>query len=786
MPPRVTVIVHGPDVRGSFAECLAGVLRQLPPPGNDGHGGHGGHAGHGKRGGHSGSKGRGGNKSHGGHGREGGREPEAEVVVVPTDAEAREATARAVAKDGRLVVVEVPEGTPEAEARVAGARRAGGEWLQFVAGRDRLPAGSLHALTGAIQLCSVPAGRHHADVILLNHTRSTWSTDGAPSPDGPLLDKAGHSPLPLVTLPGLLRLAPLLGTRLVRASFWRAHEEVLTAGNALYTAYALPLLADRVACSDQLALDARAQRAATLPPPVADGPEGRVEPYVAAYRLLEPGPATAPLRRTLYDLMTEDWLHIIAREQRGHDRGFFLAAAEAARACKPEGHRAPEGVDGVRQKLLEAGSYERYLRLAEFNDRRRHWRSLARKQKRAIGAKVRARRGRAARKAPLDPDLAVFTAYWNRGVTCNPGAIATKLAEIAPHIKPVWVSGRARVPLLPPGTEHVVPGTPRYQEVMARATYLVNNVNFPTGWVKRPGQLHLQTHHGTPLKRMGLDQMPYPAAAHGLDFRQLLRRIDKWDYSLTSNRHSTLMWRHAYPSGYTELEHGYPRNDVYYTAGPDLVRAVRTRLGIAPGVRAVLYAPTHRDYESEWHPRLDLARLTERLGPDTVLLVRGHYFYSSGPSELAGLRATRRVLDVSAYEPVEELALAADALVTDYSSIMFDYAHLDRPIVVYADDWEIYQATRGVYFDLMERPPGAVARTEDELTEILAGDAWRDTAARTARAAFRERFCAFDDGRAAERVVRRVFLGTPDAALPPVLPLAERTPAPTPEEAVSA
>ncbi|SCE32952.1 hypothetical protein GA0115246_114591, partial [Streptomyces sp. SolWspMP-sol7th] len=183
MPPRVTVIVHGPDVRGSFAECLAGVLRQLPPPGNDGHGGHAGHAGHaghGKRGGHSRSRGRGGNKSHGGHGREGGREPEAEVVVVPTDAEARESTARAVAKDGRLVVVEVPDGTPEAEARVAGARRSGGEWLQFVAGRDRLPAGSLHALTGAIQLCSVPAGRHHADVILLNHTRSTWSTDGAP------------------------------------------------------------------------------------------------------------------------------------------------------------------------------------------------------------------------------------------------------------------------------------------------------------------------------------------------------------------------------------------------------------------------------------------------------------------------------------------------------------------------------------------------------------------------------------------------------------------------------
>jgi len=238
------------------------------------------------------------------------------------------------------------------------------------------------------------------------------------------------------------------------------------------------------------------------------------------------------------------------------------------------------------------------------------------------------------------------------------------------------------------------------------------------------------------------------------------------------------MWERAYPSRFVSLDHGYPRNDVYYTAGADDIRAVRARLGIAPGRRAVLYAPTHRDYEAGVTPRLDLAALADRLGEDTVLLVRAHYFYGGAASPLTGLRRSGRIIDVSSYDPVEELCLAADALVTDYSSIMFDYANLDRPIVVYADDWDVYREVRGVCFDLMDGPPGPVVRTPDELARVFCDGSYADAGSAALRARFRERFCAFDDGRAAERVVRRVLLGEPPEALPPVIPLAERVPAP--------
>ena len=138
------------------------------------------------------------------------------------------------------------------------------------------------------------------------------------------------------------------------------------------------------------------------------------------------------------------------------------------------------------------------------------------------------------------------------------------------------------------------------------------------------------------------------------------------------------------------------------------------------------------------------------------MLARLHYFYDADPL-LRELHRAGRIRDVAAHPSIEELCLAADVLVTDYSSLMFDYAVLDRPIVIHAPDWEIYRALRGTYFDLMAEPPGVVARTDDELVDALrvAGGVGRRGGA--PRAAFRARFCSLDDGRAAERVVRRVW-----------------------------
>ncbi|MFD8235916.1 CDP-glycerol glycerophosphotransferase family protein [Streptomyces sp. NPDC059696] len=701
---------------------------------------------------------------------------DAEVIVAAVGDWARE-TAERHTPD--VQVVPLPDGTGDAAARAAGAARASGRWLHFVHAKDGLPAGTPR--TVAERVAELPG---EVDVLVLDHVRSTWHTSGLPSPDGPLLARAGHADVLLDDCAPLLRLTPLLGTRVLRADFWRAHESRISTDDEPYAALAALLLARRVACLPHVAYEDRRLRPASLPPVTPEQRYALVERYESLLDLTRDRRAA---HTVLYDLMVRDCLRTFARGGMPEDvaREFFRRASLAAVRRRPEDHRRPAGLEGVRRSLLEEGAYAKYRAFQAVNRARRGARSAVRARRRQAGARLRDHQYRRALGRPVNPHLAVFAAYWNRGVACNPAAIAAKLAELAPQIHAVWVVTEENAALLPPGTDHVVPGSRRYWEVLATAKYLVNNVNFPNAVAKRPDAIHVQTHHGTPLKRMGLDQMAFPAAAQGLDFRALLERIDKWDYSVSANSHTTRMWERAYPSRYVSLDHGYPRNDVYYTAGAGDIRAVRDRLGIAPGRRAVLYAPTHRDYEAGWTPRLDLAALADHLGDDTVLLVRGHYFYGGAASPLTNLRRTGRIIDVSSYDPVEELCLAADVLVTDYSSIMFDYANLDRPIVIHADDWETYRTTRGVYFDLMDQAPGPVARTQQELTEILTTEAWHDESAAKTRAVFRRRFCEYDDGRAAERVVRRVFLGQEERDLPPVLPIEERTPAPTPQEATA-
>ncbi|HEY8983262.1 MAG TPA: CDP-glycerol glycerophosphotransferase family protein, partial [Streptomyces sp.] len=362
---------------------------------------------------------------------------------------------------------------------------------------------------------------------------------------------------------------------------------------------------------------------------------------------------------------------------------------------------------------------------------------------------------RAQRMLPVKKDTAVFAAYWNADYACNPAAIDQKLREIAPAVKPTWVLKPNPRNRPPAGTPTVHPGSFGFWRAMARSQYFVNNVNFPTKVVKRRGQVFVQTHHGTPLKRMGVDQVEYPLGAAQLDMRLLMDRVDRWDYSVSSNSFTTAIWDRAYPSpSYTSLDYGYPRNDVLANATPEDRAAARAKLGLEADEKVVLYAPTHRDYQSTPQPLLDVEHFAHSIGAEFTVLVRAHYFNLD-----ASHGGSTGVIDVSGHPNVEELYLAADCLLTDYSSLMFDYAILDRPIVLFANDWDVYRATRGTYFDIHSVSPGPVAATKEDLVDVFRSGRWSDDTSAKSRAEFRRRFCEFDDGRAAERVVRRVFLG---------------------------
>ncbi|MFY0405707.1 CDP-glycerol glycerophosphotransferase family protein [Solicola sp. PLA-1-18] len=290
------------------------------------------------------------------------------------------------------------------------------------------------------------------------------------------------------------------------------------------------------------------------------------------------------------------------------------------------------------------------------------------------------------------------------------------------------------------------------------ADLVVASSHIELTWTKKPGATYLQTWHGTPLKRVHHDVLWAPEGR--LDWLQ--QDVDRWDALLSPNEVSTPRLRGAFGFDGDVWETGYPRNDALQAPDRDAVRRrVRAELGLADDTVAVLYAPTWRDdegYRSDGSPitmGLDLARLTERLGDGYQLLVRLHNLVTGrwAHEEIDG------VTDVSYHPDIRDLYLAADVLVTDYSSVMFDFCVTGKPVVFDAYDLERYRdSTRGFYFDLLPVAPGPVLSTTEEVGDALADLPRLRAEHADAYTAFADTFCRLEDGRSTERVLGRLGL----------------------------
>ncbi|MEV4252572.1 bifunctional glycosyltransferase family 2 protein/CDP-glycerol:glycerophosphate glycerophosphotransferase [Spirillospora sp. NPDC049652] len=372
------------------------------------------------------------------------------------------------------------------------------------------------------------------------------------------------------------------------------------------------------------------------------------------------------------------------------------------------------------------------------------------------------------RELPLR-DLAVFDSYEGAQYSCSPRAVFEELRRRRPDIECVWVTRDGRFEV-PEGARAVLMESREHYEALARARWIVGNYGQLPWFVKREGQTYLQTWHGTPLKKLAHDlrDMPYKRT-ETLDW--MAREVPRWDVLISPNPFTTPIMRRAFRYDGEILETGYPRNDVLTAPGAAAVgRRVRDRLGVPDGKRVVLYAPTWRDDHHlapgrrAFSLELDLALLRERLGDDHVVLVRAHYLITDRSwSDSDGF-----VIDVSRYGEIAELYLAADVLVTDYSSAMFDFAVTGRPMVFYAYDLESYRDTvRGFYLDFEAEAPGPIARTSAEVADAIADIDAACAHYADAYAAFRATYCPYDDGRAAGRAVDRL-LAAPHARTAPV------------------
>ncbi len=361
---------------------------------------------------------------------------------------------------------------------------------------------------------------------------------------------------------------------------------------------------------------------------------------------------------------------------------------------------------------------------------------------------------RRAERRPLKRAV-VYECFWGRQVSGNPRALIEPLRQRLPGVAEYWVIDPGST-YAPAGMKALVRWSSEWHMVLASAGLVVTNAALPDHFRRRDGQVVLQTWHGTPLKRLGLDMLTFehmsPAYAETLRIASA-----QWSLLLAPNKFCSEVYPGAFAYGGSLLEVGSPRNDALSNGTqPARLEQIRSGLGIEMNRRVVLVAPTFRDGAhsaggAAAAGHIDLDRLCEALGDGVTVLFRAHNWVSAtdAPMERDNL------LNVSDYPDIADLYQVADLLVTDYSSVMFDFAVTGRPMVFHTPDLEHYRdELRGWYFDLQAVAPGPITRTADELSAAIAHGLAVGAPGEYAERyeAFVQRFNAWERGDASQRV----------------------------------
>jgi CDP-glycerol glycerophosphotransferase len=455
-------------------------------------------------------------------------------------------------------------------------------------------------------------------------------------------------------------------------------------------------------------------------------------------------PASMPALTGRLPLESGNW-DLLARTS---DREFPVAVHQGLRCDLPASRRA--GIHDVTVQAHRADAIRLNVRIGYADDERGSY----------AQRRLRQRDYPAAAARPLR-DLAVFESYGGMQYSCNPRAIYAELRRRAPSLDCAWVTKDGQF-TAPADSQQLVAGTREHYEAIAQARYLVTNDLLPRWYRKRDGQFYLQTWHGTPLKRIGLDIEP-PRRPNTVAYleRQALD-TPHWDLLLSPNAFSTPIFRRAFAFDGEIAATGYPRNDILRHPGREARAAeIRQRLGIPAAKRVVLYAPTWRDDALQQGGRyrfdlqLDLAAAARELGDGHVILLRTH-FNVRDPLRESSVAAG--LLDVTRYPDIADLYLISDILVTDYSSAMFDFAVTGRPMLFFTYDLERYRdQLRGFYFDFEADAPGPLLRGASDVIDAVRDIDQVAKSYRGAYDAFTSRYCSLDDGQAAARVVDRLL-----------------------------
>ena len=371
----------------------------------------------------------------------------------------------------------------------------------------------------------------------------------------------------------------------------------------------------------------------------------------------------------------------------------------------------------------------------------------------------------------IDDKLVMFETFMGRQYGCNPKAIYEYMinSPAFDDYRFIWViNDREKAACIPQlqRADIVQRGTKAYYKACASAKYLITNSNLDYGIIKKKGQIFLQTWHGTPLKRLRCDIVAEQGNVMN-SLREIRSKNDddviRYDYFISPSAFSTEKFISAFnlkALGREDIiiETGYPRNDLLANYTEDDVTEVREALGIPAAKKVILYAPTFRDNQHDgsgytYDTHIDFDRLQREFADEYVILFRAHYFVAN---QFDFSRYEGFIYDVSNLDDITPLYLVSDILITDYSSVFFDYANLGRPELFYMYDLEQYENDiRGFYFPV-DTLPGPILKTEDELVEAIRNVNDIAEQYKEKYRVFHDTYNYLDDGNAAARVVNEI------------------------------
>ncbi len=327
-----------------------------------------------------------------------------------------------------------------------------------------------------------------------------------------------------------------------------------------------------------------------------------------------------------------------------------------------------------------------------------------------------------------DDKLILFISFGGRRFDDSPKAIYDKMIDDKRfrEYRLVWAFNDPEAFELKRG-EKVKCDTFSYFKIALKARVWISNSTVERGLeFKGKHTFYFNTWHGTPIKRMGTDIDSSNKSFKG-------KGQWKVDYFTCQGEFEQEIFCRVFNGLNKDIVHviGLPRNDIYANYSKDYMLSLRRKMNIPADKRVILYAPTFREYEKSSSMEIkasvpmNIERWRKELGEDYVLLFRAHYEVARG----LNIRDDDFVREMSCYPQLEDLMIVSDLLISDYSSIFFDYSIMSKPMLAFCYDYERYSSERGMYFDIRNWLPSAV--NEDALLYLIKSENLKSQIART-------------------------------------------------------